>query len=154
MLKVACNLTWDVSPPLWLDGRADPSPTMLISFPNGLLDYRAQRFLPASPQLFTAHACGFDYAADAPEPARWLQFVDEIFDGEQEQIDTLQEVFGYCLTADNPLQKMFLITGPTRGGKGTIARVIRGLLAEGAVCGPTMASIGETFGLQQMLGVS
>ena len=151
-LEAVAHLDSDVSPPCWLDGRGDPSPSALISFPNGLLDWRAEKLLPAAADFFTQHACGFAYSADAAEPARWLKFLDEIFDGDAEAIATLQEIMGYLLTGDTHLQKMFLLVGPLRSGKGTITGVMRGLLAPGAVCGPTMASFAGEFGLQPLLG--
>ena len=42
-------------------------------------------------------------------------------------IDTLQEFMGYSLTQSTKLQKMLMIVGPKRAGKGVIGRVWRGL---------------------------
>ena len=36
--------------------------------------------------------------------------------------------FGYCLTGDTAQQKIFMIVGPRRSGKGTIARILRALV--------------------------
>jgi putative DNA primase/helicase len=41
----------------------------------------------------------------------------------------LGEIFGYMLTADTSQRKIFLLVGPTRGGKGTIGRVLTMWLA-------------------------
>jgi putative DNA primase/helicase len=45
-----------------------------------------------------------------------------------------------------------LLIGPTRSGKGTIARVSAALLGKGNVAGPTLASLGTNFGLSPLLG--
>ena len=37
---------------------------------------------------------------------------------------------GYLLTSDTRLQKILILVGPKRSGKGTIARVIRGLIGD------------------------
>ena len=40
---------------------------------------------------------GFDYVPAAPEPTLWLNFLKQIFEGEdcEQQIKVLQEMFGY-----------------------------------------------------------
>ena len=38
-------------------------------------------------------------------------------------MDTLQEIFGYLLTSNTSQQKIFLIIGPPRSGKGTMVRI-------------------------------
>ncbi len=47
---------------------------------------------------------------------------------------------------------MLLIVGPTRGGKGTIARVLTHLIGPDNVAGPTLASLASNFGLAPMIG--
>src|SRR5262245_33251224 len=47
---------------------------------------------------------------------------------------------------------MFLMVGPKRGGKGTIARVLSRMLGRHNVAGPTLASLGTNFGLQDLIG--
>ena len=44
------------------------------------------------------------------------------------------------------------MVGPTRGGKGVIARVLTSLLGKQNVCGPTLNSLGGDFGLAPLLG--
>jgi putative DNA primase/helicase len=46
---------------------------------------------------------------------------------------------------------MFLLVGPKRGGKGTIARVLRAMVGAHNVAGPTLASLGTGFGLQDLI---
>ena len=47
---------------------------------------------------------------------------------------------------------MFLLIGPKRSGKGTIGRVLRGLLGGNNICAPTFASFSMSFGLQPLIG--
>ena len=47
-----------------------------------------------------------------------------------------------------------MLVGPKRSGKGTIGRVTRRLLGVRNVCGPTLANIGEQFGLSVLIGKS
>src|SRR5262249_2826381 len=64
----------------------------------------------------------------------------------------LQEIFGYMLSGDLSQQKLFMLVGPKRAGKGTIARVLRQLLGERNVVGPTLRSLSENFGLEHLIG--
>src|SRR5262249_16217788 len=82
----------------------------------------------------------------------WLTFLGELWPGDSESIDTLQEWFGYSLTPDTRHQKILLLLGPPRSGKGVIARVLRGLVGPGNVAGPTLSSLAERFRLSPLLG--
>jgi putative DNA primase/helicase len=55
------------------------------------------------------------------------------------------------LVSDTSQQKILFLLGPSRSGKGTIGRVIRGLVGEHNVAGPTLASLATNFGLQPLL---
>ena len=44
------------------------------------------------------------------------------------------------------------MVGPKRGGKGTIGRVQTALLGQPNVCAPTLASLGQNFGLAPLIG--
>ena len=69
-----------------------------------------------------------------------------------ESIETLQELFGLLLTPNTVHQKAFLLVGPKRSGKGTIARVLIGLLGRENVAGPTLSSLAQNFGLAPLIG--
>ena len=56
------------------------------------------------------------------------------------------------VSGDTSQQKMFMLVGPKRGGKGTIARVLTKLLGRHNVAGPTLSSLGTNFGLQDLIG--
>jgi len=55
------------------------------------------------------------------------------------------------LSPDTSQQKIGAIIGPKRSGKGTIARVLTKILGAHSVAGPTMNSLGETFGLEPLI---
>jgi putative DNA primase/helicase len=58
---------------------------------------------------------------------------------------TLLEIFGYLLTADTRQQKIFLIIGPKRGGKGTIVYLLEQLLGPENLVFQTMDSMMGEF---------
>ena len=151
-LKAVGHVLPTIEQPYWLDGRTGPDPAHLICFPNGILNLRTNEFTPPDPMLFTPHGAAFDYDTNAPEPVEWLQFIKQIFDGEQDQIDALQEMFGYCISSDVSQEKVFQWIGPKRSGKDTMRHTLQSMLSRTAVCGPTLDSMGTNFGMSQFIG--
>jgi len=141
--------------PSWLDDDANrPSPNEIIACRSLLLHLPSMRRLPPTPLFFTTCALEFDPDPNAAHPMAWHGFLHQLLDGDIESHDLLQEWFGYCLTGDTSQQKMLLIVGPRRSGKGTIARVLARLIGTGNVCGPTTSSLAGPFGLQPLIGKS
>ena len=151
-LKAVGHVLPTVEQPCWLDGRTKPDPAQLICFPNGILSLITDEFLPADPKLFTSHGVAFDYDANAPEPVEWLEFLKQIFAEEQDQIDALQEMFGYCVSSDVSQEKVFMWIGPKRSGKDTMRHTLQSMLSLKAVCGPTLDSMGTNFGMSAFIG--
>ncbi|MEM9064027.1 MAG: phage/plasmid primase, P4 family [Planctomycetota bacterium] len=136
----------------WLDARSASVPAkQLLPARNGLVDVQSGMLVPATPQFFCTYHAPMDYDPGAGPPTAWFDFLDDIFDGDTQQMGVLQEFIGLCLTPDVRFHKMLLIVGPPRSGKGTIARVIRGLLGNQSVKGPTLSSLGGEFGLAPLL---
>ncbi len=163
-LRAVCNLATSFAPPCWLQDDPGLDPFEILACRNGLLHIPTRTLLPATPAFFTLNGLDFAYDPDAPAPAHWLRFLMDLWpedmdketgkDRGAECRETLQEMMGYCLTPRTHFQKMFLLVGPKRSGKGTIARVLRRLLGERNVCGPTLANMGEQFGLSTLIGKS
>jgi putative DNA primase/helicase len=143
-----------VSGPTRPDGSEKPDPREIL--PCRTLNYWISRdqVLPATPDLFTFNALEFDFDREAPAPPEWLKFLQQLWPDDPAAIELLQEWFGYSLTADTSQQKMLLIVGPKRSGKGTIGRVLTELIGSDNVAGPTTSSLAGPFGLQPLLGKS
>jgi putative DNA primase/helicase len=97
---------------------------------------------------------GLDYAIrrDAPEPLHWLKTLSEWFPGDAESIATIQEFFGYALTPDTRHQKILMLYGESRSGKGTVARIMTALVGEHNVTGASILNFRSNFGLQDFVG--
>lgn len=140
----------DAQPPCWL---ADaPVTGALIACQNGLVHPRTRELLAASPRYFNLNACSFAYQRKAPPPAAWLTFLDSLWPDDAECKATLQELVGLLMTDDTTFQKLFLLLGPKRGGKGTIARVLREMLGAENTSAPTLTGLGHSFGLAGLIG--
>lgn len=107
---------------------------------------------PATPQLFCTSALDYDFDPFAAVPPIWLDFLGQLWRDDQASIDALQEWFGLSLVPWTALQKILLLVGPKRSGKGTLARVLRAIVGDANVCNPTLAGLATNFGLQPLLG--
>jgi putative DNA primase/helicase len=150
-LKGATNLTSSVHPPAWLSGVSTLSPMEIIACQNGLLHVPTRKLLAHTPDFFTLYALPYCYNPNAGGPREWLSFLSSIWGNDAEAIATLQEIMGYFLTCDTRQQKIFLLVGPKRSGKGTIAKVLTALLGRENVAAPTLAGIGTNFGLAPLI---
>jgi putative DNA primase/helicase len=145
----ACGPLVSNNPPCWL-----PSGDIAVNVMpcrNGLLNVATGEIEPLTARLYCTWGLDFDYDPSAPVPAAWLTFLHQLWPDDPESIDILQEIFGLALTADTRYQKIFLIHGPKRSGKGTIGRVLTALLGKGNVASPTLAGFATNFGLQSLI---
>ena len=142
-----------ISPPCWLRTEPDccPPPGELIACTNGLLHLQAKTLLAQTRDYFNMNAVEFDYDVQAPQPYQWLQFLHDLWPNDEESISTLQEVFGYLLTTDISQHKIFLLVGPPRSGKGTIAHILEALVGKDNCCGLKLEALSRTFGLWQFI---
>lgn len=140
-----------VEPPCWLSGEAPVPATDLVPLSNGLLYVPTRRLLPHTVDYFALNSLPFNWTPGSECP-RWLEFLTSLWADDQESIDTLQEMFGYLITPDTRLQKAFMVIGPKRSGKGTIARVLRALLGKDNVVSPQLGQLTKDFGLQPLIG--
>lgn len=141
--------------PAWLGAEPAPYPLHeLLPCRSATLHIPSGETIAPTPNMFAFNALDYDYDPAAPDPVRWYAFMRTVFDGDDEQVQLLQEWFGYVLTADTRKQKILLVVGPPRSGKGTIARVLTQLIGPGNVTGPTVSSLAGTFGMAPLLGKS
>ena len=160
-LRAKARLSHHVEPPAWLGGNAPAwKPVDVIVCKNGMvhlptLTANKPDFLrPATPRLFTTAAVDYDFATDAPRPEAWLRFLSDLWPDDPDSISALQEWTGYLLTPDTRQQKILLVIGPRRSGKGTIARVLRSLVGPANASGPALAGLATNFGLWPLVGKS
>lgn len=106
-------------------------------------EHRATRMLP------------FDFEPDVQPPAVpvWLDFVRSVWPDDDQSIRLLHEMLGYLLSGDMSAQKIFLLLGPPRSGKGTIAKLL------GRILGPActafkVADLDYRFALEHLTQAS
>jgi putative DNA primase/helicase len=142
-----------IDPPPWTPYGANLSDAaQTISCRNGLLDLGSRTLAEHTPALYNLVAVPFDYDPAAPEPLVWLNFLKELWSDDKDSIMLLQQWFGYVLSGRLEQQKLLLLLGPIRSGKGTLAGVLKQLLGDGNIAHPTTASLSTNFGLSPLVG--
>jgi putative DNA primase/helicase len=165
-LTAVAQLEQHIEPPAWLaEGSTDergwlhlPNGTILIlpraeecvACGNGLLHLPTGELYDPTPDFFNLTASTVEFDPDAAPPTQWLAFLDQVFGDDTEAIGLLQEWFGYVLSPDMSQQKILLVVGPKRSGKGTVGRILTALLGKESVGAPTMSNLAETFGLETL----
>ncbi|MBY8881975.1 DUF5906 domain-containing protein [Streptomyces sp. PLK6-54] len=164
-ISAVTHLPPRIDPPAWIRPPADPLTTgtarpdatairePIVACTNGLLRVADRALTDLTPGFFNLVSVPFDYDPTATAPT-WRRFLDRAWPDDPASIAALQEWFGYVLSGRTDQQKILLIVGPTRSGKGTIARILASLVGSGNIAGPTLASLGSNFGLSPLLGRS
>jgi putative DNA primase/helicase len=153
--RALCNIDGDRDQPTWRD---DPSRHIdFLCFANGILDLRELTagnddcFRPHDANWFSSQILPYEFDPAAKCPL-WKQFLHDVWDGDEDAISTLQMLFGYLLTPDTSLEKMFLIIGPKRSGKGTMVTVLESILGTAATTSTTFSEMAGQFGLWYLVG--
>ncbi len=143
--------------PFWLGDSGGWGAEDVLTFPNWFLNVREwiagrECIRKPSPDLFYDHTAPFDFDPEAPEPVEWHRFLASLEMGD-DWIQFLREVMGYALWPAYDLQKFFVMVGPRRSGKGTIASVLERLVGgPRAVCALNIEDFASDFGLEPALG--
>lgn len=102
----------------------------LLNCLNGTLDLRAADFWEHDPGDLLSRISGVSFDPTA-KCDRWIQFIDEITEGDVELARYIQKILGYCLSGDTSRECFFIAYGPmSRNGKGVLVDVFSRLLGD------------------------
>lgn len=123
-----------------------------LAFRNGFLRLDGSgRFEALCPEHRNRVVLDCDYSTEPLPAPHWDAFARSIWGDDQESIQLLNEILGYLLSERTDLQKIFLLIGPPRAGKGTVFRLIARIL--GDACGAfKVARLGREFSAECLLG--
>ena len=111
---------------------------MLLNTPNGVVDLTTSGRRDTSPDLHLTKITGVE--VDDSECPRWLDFLNDITESDDELIAFLQRVVGYCLTGDTREHALFFLHGSGANGKSTFLSVLTRIFGDYAMDAPM-----ETF---------
>lgn len=131
-------------------------PPTMVCFQNGVVDLKGwdkgKMNLELKAHDKDHHATSilnFDFDPEA-QCKRWLKFLDEVFESDENSIRLLQQFMGYYLVYDYRWQKILVMLNKSRSGKGTIVKVIRELVGEAAFAPTTLTKLGSSFELDPL----
>ncbi len=125
-----------------------------VVVPGGILDLgragdSAECITPESSNFLGR--CRLPYRPDfANQPVLWLEFLSQVFRGDQHAIDLVQEMFGYCLFERCELEKFFVLFGRGGAGKSTILRILREYIGTENTSTVSISSLGHRFSLSPL----
>jgi len=103
-------------------------PPRIIPVANGVVDIGQNKLLPHSPDYYFRGVVAVDYVTGATCP-RWTEMLGKQL--EPDDVDLIQRLAGLTLIGRNVAQVMTLLYGAAGSSKGTVVRVIIGLIGQG-----------------------
>lgn len=98
-----------------------------LNFDIGEFDPRSLQMLKHDKNNYSTMRIDYPFNENA-KCELWQKTLDEIFEGNKEKTNLLQEFFGYCITPDITQKKALLLLGDTDSGKSTVLNVLRAML--------------------------
>jgi P4 family phage/plasmid primase-like protien len=142
--------------PAWINGAEGPDPKRLIVFENGVLDvdeYIAGNIVLHNPTPNLFNFTVLPYSFDPTLTSKlWEDFLDDIFNEDQDKIALLRQWFGYNLVPDMAYEKLMLLVGRPRSGKGCTLEALQAMLGDRNCCETSFQSLGGAFGYQPLVG--
>lgn len=112
----------------------------LLPVQNGLLNLRTGELVDSTPALFCTWGTPYEYDPEA-KAEHWLEFIGKVYEPTTRK--ALQEWFGYLLSGETRMQKMFWLWGAPGSGKGTTHRILERLLGSDFANTTVGAEIGD-----------
>jgi len=111
-----------------LEENLDENP-WLLNVENGTIDLNKQSIHTHKKDDLLTKKATAKYDPNAACP-KWIQFLNDIMEDDQEKIYYLQQIAGIALTGTVSQQAFFLFFGNGANGKSTFIQVLQGLLAD------------------------
>ncbi|MEI7831626.1 MAG: phage/plasmid primase, P4 family [bacterium] len=115
-----------------------------INLPNGWLNLSTLELRPHDASTLTMIQLPVAYDPEATCP-RFMQFLDEIFEGDQERIDIIQEYMGLSLTPVTKPEKALILYGAGANGKSVLTEVISQLIGNANIARLTLREMQEKY---------
>ena len=97
---------------------------------NGIVNLRNGELMPHDSRLMLSKITNCEYDASKAKPKRWLQFLDEITNGDKELIEYIHKCVGYSISGSNREQCAYFLYGMGNNGKSTFLDTIADMLGD------------------------
>lgn len=96
----------------------------LLGVKNGVVDLKTGLLIKPDPSMLITKQCNASYLPNTQCP-QWLQFLNEVFQGKQDLIDSIQRLLGYTFTGSVTEEIMVICYGFGANGKSVMSNVIQ-----------------------------
>ncbi|MEM3415507.1 MAG: phage/plasmid primase, P4 family [Thermoproteota archaeon] len=108
----------------------------IVNLKNGTLNLKTLEFWEHKPEDLLTRQMNVEYKPLAQCP-RWLEFLNKIFQNNQNLINFIQKALGYSLSGDTGEDCLFILYGTGQNGKTTFLKTISEIWGDYAVDTPT-----------------
>ncbi|MHA6481650.1 DNA primase family protein [Paenibacillus sp. strain BS8-2] len=122
-----------------------------LNLTDGMFNTETFELEEHDPDFHSSIQNPIEYDLDAQCP-RFLTFLNEIFQGDQQIIKVVQEMMGYCCTAETRAHKMFILEGIGSNGKSVLIEVIEHLCGKKNVSHVAMNELNQPFARAELVG--
>jgi putative DNA primase/helicase len=142
LLRTLCPDVPYMRAPHWIgDSPGMPPASEMVPFANGLVHVRTGKLYPHTPKFFCLWSSPVTYDPTAECPV-WDRFQASVYKGRQDNIDLLEEWFGYCMIGYDGEQKFLYRQGRPGGGKGVEWRVLEQIIGPGGLTSIALNQLG------------
>ncbi|WP_394900282.1 DNA primase family protein [Clostridium butyricum] len=103
------------------------------------------------PDYLSFNQIPFEYDPNA-KCDKFLKFIADITENDSQLIALLQEIVGYCLTAETRAEKGFYFYGSGSNGKSLLTKIITELVGKMNISNESINGMSRRFGLQSLIG--
>lgn len=86
--------------------------------------------------------CNYDKEAKSPAFEKYLR---NVFESDNERINLIEEMLGYCLVPSNKFEKGFMLYGSGSNGKSVLLQVINDLITEENISNVDLSNLENSF---------
>ncbi|OMF88761.1 DNA primase family protein [Paenibacillus sp. FSL R7-0337] len=128
----------------------NPEPKYL-NLRSGMLGLYSRELVSHHPKFLSTFQIPIAYDSKAECPV-FLSFLHNIFEGDEERVNLVQEWMGYCFLNEIKIQASLICLGGGSNGKSVLAEIIRNLIGVENVSNVPLNALNGRFGLQNLPG--
>lgn len=115
-----------------------------INLQNGMLNLSTLELVEHSKNYYSTVQLPFEYDPNATCEL-FEKYLDDVFEGDAERINLLQEWFGYLITCETRAQKALVLYGSGGNGKGVCSALIESLIGRENISYASLADLSNQF---------
>lgn len=120
-----------------------------IAFKNGVYNVKTDEFKEFTPDLIITNKIPWDYNPAADHELTDI-IIENVACGDEEVMDLLEEMVGYCMYRRNELGKAFILTGSGSNGKSTFLNMLRRMLGRENISVLDLKQLSDRFSTVMM----